>query len=89
MYKPDFVIEVTDKIYIIEFQITYVDINDKKRFRFYVALIDHIKNESNKDIEVHVLITVEKEKTKIYKISVKWCFQYIFTLLNLLTVMNF
>ena len=69
MYKPDFVLEVTDKIYIIEFQSTYVDINDKKRFRFYTALIDHIKNKSNKDIEVHVLSTVEKEKTKFYKIS--------------------
>ena len=74
MYKPDFVIEVTDKIYIIEFQSTYVDINDKKRFRFYTALIDHIKNESNKDIEVHVLSTVEKEKTKIYKISAEAVF---------------
>ena len=30
MYKPDFVMEVTDKIYIIEFQSTYVDIHDKK-----------------------------------------------------------
>lgn len=69
MYKPDFVLEVTDKIYIIEFQSTYVDINDKKRFRFYTALIDHIKNKSNKDIEVHVLSTVENEKTKYYNIS--------------------
>lgn len=69
MYKPDFVLEVTDKIYIIEFQSTYVDIHDKKRFRFYTALIDHIKNKSNKDIEVHVLSTVEKEKTKYYSIS--------------------
>lgn len=68
MYKPDFVIEVLDKIYIIEFQSTYVEIKDK-RFRFYSALIDHLKNKSNKDIEVHVLSTVEKEKTKIYKIS--------------------
>jgi len=69
MYKPDFVLEVTDKIYIIEFQSTYVDIHDKKRFRFYTALIDHIKNKSNKDIEVHALSTVEKEKTKYYNIS--------------------
>ena len=69
MYKPDFVIEVSDKIYIIEFQSTYVYINDKKRFRFYTALFDHLKNKSNKDIEVHVLSTVEKEKTKFYKIS--------------------
>ena len=69
MYKPDFVLEVTDKIYIIEFQSTYVDIHDKKRFRFYTALIDHIKNKSNKDIEGHVLSTVEKEKTKYYNIS--------------------
>ena len=69
MYKPDFVLEVTDKIYIIEFQSTYVDINDKKRFRFYTALIDHIKNKSNKGIEVHVLSTVENEKTKYYNIS--------------------
>lgn len=69
MYKPDFVIEVLDKIYIIEFQSTYVEIKDKKRFRFYSALIDHLKNKSNKNIEVHVLSTVEKEKTKLYKIS--------------------
>lgn len=67
MYKPDFVIEVTDKIYIIEFQSTYVDIHDKKRSGFNCILIDHLKNESNKDIEVHVLITVEKEKTKYIK----------------------
>ena len=37
-------------------------------------MIDHLKNESNKDIEVHVLSTVEKEKTKIYKISAEAVF---------------
>lgn len=37
MYKPDLVFELEDKIIIIEFQSSYVDINDEKRFRFYTA----------------------------------------------------
>ena len=69
MYKPDMVFELEDKIVILEFQSTYVDISDKKRFRFYTALFDNIKNKSQKDIEVHVLSTVEGEKTKCYKIN--------------------
>lgn len=69
MYKPDFVFELEEKIIILEFQSTAVYVKEKKRFRFYSALIDQIKNKSNKDIEVHVLSTVEKEQTKIYKIN--------------------
>jgi hypothetical protein len=69
MYKPDLVIEVEDRIYIIEFQSTSVGIEVKKRFRFYSALIDYLRNKNNKKIEVHVLSTMEKEKTKIYKIN--------------------
>ena len=74
MYKPDLVIEVEDKIYIIEFQSSYVDIYDKKRFSFYSALIDHLRNKNNKDIEVHVLSTIEKENIKIYKVNRKAVF---------------
>lgn len=74
MYKPDLVIEVEGKIYIIEFQSTYVDIYDKKRFRLYSSLVDHLRNRNNKDIEVHVLSTVEKEGTKIYRINEKAAF---------------
>lgn len=74
MYKPDLVIEVEGKIYIIEFQSTYVDIYDKKRFRLYSALVDHLRNTNNKDIEVHVLSTVEKERIKIYRINEKAAF---------------
>lgn len=69
MYKPDMVFELEDRIIILEFQSTYVDISDKKRFRLYSALFDHLKNKSQKDIEVHVLSTVEAEKTKCYKIN--------------------
>ena len=69
MYKPDLVFELNDKIVIVEFQSSYVDIHDKKRFRFYTALYDQIVNQSNKPIEVHVLSTVEREKVKCYKIS--------------------
>ena len=69
MYKPDMVFELEDKIIILEFQSSYVDIRDKKRFRFYSALFDQIKNETHKDIEVHVLSTVEVEKIKCYKIN--------------------
>ena len=67
MYKPDMVFELEDRIIILEFQSTYVDISDKKRFRLYTALFDQIQNKSQKDIEVHVLSTVEGEKTKYYK----------------------
>ena len=69
MYKPNMVFELEDRIIILEFQSTYVDISDKKRFRLYSALFDHLKNKSQKDIEVHVLSTVEAEKTKCYKIN--------------------
>ena len=69
MYRPDMVFELEDRIIILEFQSTYVDISDKKRFRLYSALFDHLKNKSQKDIEVHVLSTVEAEKTKCYKIN--------------------
>ena len=68
MYKPDLVIEVEDKIYIIEFQSTSVGIHVKKRFRFYSALIDYLRNRNNKKIEVHVLSTIEKEQTKFYSV---------------------
>ena len=69
MYKQDLVIEVEDKLYIIEFQSSYVDIHDEKRFSLYSSLIDHLRNIDNKNIEVHVLSTVEKEQTKVYKVN--------------------
>ncbi|MBP3790975.1 MAG: hypothetical protein ILA26_02985 [Methanobrevibacter sp.] len=69
MYKPDLVFELEDRIIILEFQSSYVDVNDKRRFRFYSAIIDQVKVKSKKPIEVHVLSTVEPEKTKCYKIN--------------------
>lgn len=69
MYKPDLVFELEDKIVILEFQSTYVNINDKRRFRFYTALIDHVKIKSEKPIEAHVLSTIEAKKTKCYKVN--------------------
>ena len=69
MYKPDLVFELEDKIIILEFQSSYVNTADKRRFRFYSALFDNIKNKSKKPIEVHVLSTVEREKTKCYKLN--------------------
>lgn len=69
MYKPDLVFELEDRIIILEFQSSYVDVNDKRRFRFYSAIIDQVKIKSKKPIEVHVLSTVEREKTKCYKIN--------------------
>lgn len=48
MYKPDLVFELEDKIVILEFQSSYVNVNDKIRFRFYSALFDHLKtNQKN------------------------------------------
>ena len=69
MYKPDLVFELEDRIIILEFQSSYVDVNDKRRFRFYSAIIDQVKIKSKKPIEVHVLSTVESEKTKCYKVN--------------------
>ena len=69
MYKPDLVFELEEKIIILEFQSSYVDVNDKRRFRFYSAIIDQVKIKSKKPIEVHVLSTVELEKTKWYNIN--------------------
>jgi len=74
MYKPDLVFELEDRIIILEFQSSYVDVNDKRRFRFYSAIIDQVKVKSKKPIEVHVLSTVESEKTKCYKINPDSCF---------------
>lgn len=69
MYKPDLVFELEDKIVIFEFQSSYVDVNDKIRFRFYTALIDHVEIKSKKPIEVHVLSTIEKEQVKWYHVN--------------------
>ena len=69
MYKPDLVFELEDKIVILEFQSRYVDADDKRRFRFYTALFDHVKIKSKKPIEVHVLSSAEQEKTKCYKVN--------------------
>ena len=69
MYNPDLVFELEDRIVILEFQSTYVNINDKRRFRFYTALIDHVKIKSEKPIEAHVLSTIEAKKTKCYKVN--------------------
>ena len=62
IYKPDIVFELEDKVIIFEFQSTYVDVNDKRRFRLYSAIIDHEEIKSSKPIEVHVLSTIEDEK---------------------------
>lgn len=69
MYKPDLIMELKDKIIIFEFQSTRVDTRDKRRFRFYTALFDHVKIKSKKPIEVHVLSTIEKEQVKWYNVS--------------------
>lgn len=84
MYKPDLVFELEDKIVILEFQSTYVDVDDKRRFRFYTALIDHVKIKSEKPIEVHVLSTVERENTKWYHVNPESSFPiYIHSLKNI------
>ncbi|WP_405296463.1 hypothetical protein [Methanobrevibacter sp.] len=69
MYKPDLIMELEDKIIIFEFQSYKVNTRDKRRFRFYTALFDHVKVKSKKPIEVHVLSTAERERTKWYKVS--------------------
>ena len=69
MYKPDLVIELEDKIIIFEFQSTYVDVSDKRRFRFYSALFDHVEIKSKKPIEVHVLSSVEINRVKWYHVN--------------------
>ena len=69
MYKPDMVFELEDKVIILEFQSSYVDVKDKRRCRFYSCLVDNISIKSKKPIEVHVLSTVENDNTKCYKIN--------------------
>ena len=69
IYKPDIVFELEDKVIIFEFQSTYVDVNDKRRFRLYSAIIDHEEIKSSKPIEVHVLSTIEGEKIKWYHVN--------------------
>ena len=69
MYKPDLVFELEDKIVILEFQSSHVDVADKRRFRFYTALFDLVKIKSKKPIELHVLSTVEMEKIKCYRLN--------------------
>ena len=84
MYKPDLIMELEDRIIIFEFQSTNVNTKDKRRFRFYTALFDHVKIKSKKPIEVHVLSTVEKEQTKWYNVSSQACFPiYIHSLKNI------
>ena len=69
MYKPDLVFELEDKIVILEFESSFVNVSDKRRFRFYTALMDHVKIKSKKPIEVHVISTVERKKTKWYNVN--------------------
>ncbi len=84
MYKPDLIMELKDKIIIFEFQSTRVDTRDKRRFRFYTALFDHVKIKSKKPIEVHVLSTIEKEQVKWYNVSSQARFPiYIHSLKNI------
>ena len=81
---PDLIMELEDRIIIFEFQSTRVNTKDKRRFRFYSALFDHIKIKSKKPIEVHVLSTVEKEQTKWYNVNSEACFPiYIHSLKNI------
>ena len=84
MYKPDLVFELEDKIIILEFQSTLVYTKDKRRFRFYTAIIDQVKVKSSKPIEVHVLSTVEGEMIKWYNVSEQAAFPiYIHSLKNI------
>ena len=84
MYKPDLIMELEDRIIIFEFQSTCVNTKDKRRFRFYSALFDHVKIKSKKPIEVHVLSTVKKKKTTWYNVSSEACFPiYIHSLKNI------
>lgn len=84
MYKPDLIIELKDRIIIFEFQSSRVDTRDKRRFRFYTALFDHVKIKSKKPIKVHVLSTVEKDGTKWYNVSSEARFPiYIHSLKNI------
>ena len=69
MFKPDHVIEFLDKISIFEFQSTKIKWNEKRRFRFYTALVDMVRKKSKKPIEVHVLSTVEDSQTIWYDVS--------------------
>ena len=74
MYKPDMVFELEDRVIVLEFQSSYVDVTDKRRFRFYSALIDSVAIKSKKPIEVHVLSTIEHDAVKYYNISLESTF---------------
>ena len=69
IYKPDIVLELEDKILILEFQSTYVDSADQRRFRHYTSILDINLIKSEKKIELHVLSTIEQEQVKVYKIN--------------------
>ena len=69
IYKPDLVLELEDRILILEFQSTYVDSADQRRFRHYTSILDINLIKSEKKIELHVLSTIEQEQVKIYKVN--------------------
>ena len=72
-----------DKIIIIEFQSSPVYAKEKRRFRFYTTLFDHVEIKSKKPIEVNVLSTVEEKQTKWYNVSEESVFPiYIHSLKN-------
>ena len=68
-YKPDLVLELDDKILILEFQSTAVDHANQRRFRHYTSLLDMYVIKSRKHIELHVLSTSEPEQEKTYKLN--------------------
>ena len=78
----DIIIELDDIIYIIEFQSTPVDINDKNRFLAYFSMVN-FKKKTDKDVKLAVVSTAEEAKKIIHIIdkSIKFCFE-IFSLMD-------
>lgn len=74
-FKPDIILELDDKILIIEFQSTEVKDRDHKRFHVYVAITDY-NNQSKKKVDLCVFTTAEESKQIVYIVNDNNNFKY-------------
>ncbi|MBQ9026417.1 MAG: hypothetical protein IJ104_08610 [Methanobrevibacter sp.] len=69
LYRPDYIVRIGNTILMIEYQSSYVDTKNKKRFKVYISNFDYKKNDQNLEIIFLVLSTAESSKKAIHKIN--------------------
>ncbi len=71
LYRPDLIVRIGNLILMIEYQSTYVQKNEKKRYKAYISNFDYKNNKKNQKIIFFVLSTAEYTKMATHSIN-KW-----------------